>query len=92
MRQGKGSAGKPEGIRVGQQTGAADGGEVAAEQKVAVAALDVDGNPGVVCRPECAGDPEVDGIIVIVADPGLEKIAQNVDRLGLPGRAVEIVE
>lgn len=83
--------GKGEYVRIGQQGDAAGGGELAVQQKIAVAMLAMDAQTAVAGFTQGGDDGGVRRIVaVVVSDPGLEEIAEDVKCFGLPGRAAQV--
>jgi len=68
--------------RIGQQPAAAATLEAGTQQKVAIAQHHMAGNPCGVFAQRCA-DCRTRGLIVVIADPVLEQVAQDVQRIGL---------
>ena len=78
---------------VGQERDAGGRGEGVAKQEVAVTVHDGDLQPGVGGRAQRGDDLRVVRVIaVVVADPGLEEVAEDVEGLGFARAAREEAE
>jgi len=69
--------------RIRQQAAAAALFEVRPQQEVAVAADDVAGNFAGRVFAQCLAHRVAHGLVVVIADPGLEQVAEYVQRIGL---------
>ena len=82
--------------RIGQQPCADAFGEDVAEQEVAVAVHDKDGGSGGRQAGQRIDDFPVERFVrvvdAIVAGPGFEQVAENIDRLGVACRAGEVIQ
>jgi hypothetical protein len=73
---------------VGQQAGAGCAGKALAEQEVAVAVHEADVQAGIGRGAQGSDDARVVRVVdIVVADPGLEEVAEDVQAFGLPGAA-----
>ena len=73
-------------VGIADQLDAAGGGKTVAEQEVAVAVQQADLQTGVAGGAQGGDDFGVIGIVdVVIADPGLEKVAEDVQLRRLPG-------
>ena len=70
--------------RIGEQLYAGSPFEVGPVQKVAIAAHEVHGHAGIGEGPQLGADFRADRVWVVIADPSLEKIAEDVQRLRRP--------
>ena len=85
MRQHEGPLGQHQVVGVGQQADAGGCGELFAEREIAVAVHHEDPEPGLAGLAQRGDHPVVVGIVDVVADPDLEQVAEDVQRLGLAG-------
>ena len=91
MRYQKPAAAGIDADRIGQQAAAAAPLEARPQQEVAVAPHDMAGHlPGVFTQ-RCT-DAAAGGLVVIVTHPGLEQVAEDVQRSGIAGRALQEVD
>jgi hypothetical protein len=75
-------------VGIGQQPGAGRGGKAIAQQEIAIAVHDADAQPGIAGGTQRGDDLGVERVAaVVVADPGFEEVAENIEFLGLAGAA-----
>src|SRR5437870_178011 len=78
--------------RIAEQPAAAALAEALSQQEITVAVQREAGDAALGKRAQAQAHPLLVGILIVIAHPGLEQVAEDVERLGLPGLAGEKVE